>query len=146
MLAHYNLKQNTWLCSKQSSFFSFFFALWWQIERRGVPTYQLGTRVKGKVFLSIKGGKGSNEAKKRISDWKKRRKDQKPNYKLSYLIKPDRFQTVSKVELFFKLSVFPTLFVALEYVHLIHQRLASHFCNNQIRSNWSQEPQRNFSV
>ena len=24
MLAHCNLKQNTWLCSKQSSFFSFY--------------------------------------------------------------------------------------------------------------------------
>ena len=37
MLAHCNLKQNTWLCSKQSSFFSFYALHWWQIERRGGP-------------------------------------------------------------------------------------------------------------
>ena len=37
MLAHCNLKQNMWLCSKQSSFFLLCTALWWQIERRGGP-------------------------------------------------------------------------------------------------------------
>ena len=38
MLAHCNFKQNTWLCSKQSSFFFLLCtALWWQIKRRGGP-------------------------------------------------------------------------------------------------------------
>ena len=36
MVAHCNLKQNTWLCSKQS-ILVLSTALWWQIERRGCP-------------------------------------------------------------------------------------------------------------
>ena len=38
MLAHCNLKQNTWLCVQNNlAFFLLCTALWWQIERRGGP-------------------------------------------------------------------------------------------------------------